>query len=66
MRNLNRIQYALGIFCIFALALSAFAQDLHEGNSLFLRQRYDDAIEKYQQALGETDDEEAGNIHFPG
>ena len=64
MKKRSSCIYILIVIPVLGLAFSAFAGDLQEAHELFLRQRYDAAIEKYNVALSKTEEDEAANIHF--
>ncbi len=64
MKKQSSCIYILIVIPVLGLAFPAFAGDLQDAHELFLRQRYDAAIEKYNVALSKVEADEAANIHF--
>jgi TolA-binding protein len=63
-KTMNNMTRLLGFLSVALLVVSAFAGDLEEGKELFIRQRYDEAIERFEAALENADGDEVPYIHF--
>ena len=68
MKRLSNPAYIFCLILSVVLAHYTYAGDLEEANELFITQRYDNAIEKYnkalEEALREKNSEKAAKIHF--